>query len=148
MTMNYRQMLEDGYQEVASHIEIQAMTRLEYLGDYIFDFTTYDGEMTELFAKKAVDVCAVISNRTTFQYIEDPENYRWYLIMVNMPFFEGKLSWGGSIRGAWWDGGVFFESSGLCKDGEQLTSKIGFTQEQWEEFISAVIDFANKEATV
>lgn len=100
LKQDYRRMLEEGYGAIAS---TEPIGRLEYLSDYIFNFTTYDGEMAELFACKALEVCAAISNRTTFDYIKDAEQYRWYLVMCNMPFFSDKLEWGTSIRGAWWD---------------------------------------------
>ena len=118
-------------------------TRLEYLSSYIFDFTTYDGELDELFARKAIEVCKAISNKTTFEYIKSRENYIWYITMCNMPFFEGKLEWGTSIRGAWWDSynGIEIESCGIWDGEEQETDPIHFTEAEWEQFIQAMDDF-------
>lgn len=114
-------MLEEGYEAIAS---TDPIGRLEYLSDYIFNFTTYDGEIAELFASKALEVCAAISGRTTFDYIKDAEQYRWYLVMVNMPSFADKLEWGTSVRGAWWGepphARIKFDSCGLWLDNQQL----------------------------
>ena len=61
----------------------------------------YDGDASERFALKMIEVIESIINRTTFDY--QKENYDNYLTMVNMPFLVDKLEWGGSIRGAWLD---------------------------------------------
>jgi len=77
-------------------------SRLDFLGNVVFNFTTCDTKMSELFATKAVEVCEAISNKTTFDYIENEDNYQWFLLMCNMPFFANMIVWGNSIRGAWW----------------------------------------------
>lgn len=76
-------------------------SKLKYVGDEIFKFTTYDGDATERFSIKMIEVIESIINKTTFEYQED--NYDTYLLMVNMPFLIDKLDWGTSIRGAWMD---------------------------------------------
>jgi len=135
-------MLQEGYEAIAS---TDPIGRLEYLSDYIFDFTTYDREMAELFARRALEVCAAISNSTTFDYIRDAEQYRWYLVMCNMPFFADKIEWGTSVRGAWWGEPphslIEFDSYGLWLHGEQLTEPMKLTRDQWREFIAAVLAF-------
>ncbi len=119
------------------------LTRLAYLAAHIFDFTTYDGEISELLGAKALEVCAAISNKTTFEYIKDPENYRWYIVMVNMPFFVPRLEWGPSIRGAWWDyKDQVLESCGLWRDDEQVLS-MSFSEPEWLAFIAAMQEFAS-----
>lgn len=109
-------------------------SRLVFLSDEIFGFTTYDNEMSALFAAKALEVCAAIADRANFEYIKDPDNYRWYLLMCNMPFFAKRLEWGTSIRGAWWR----FEQSefrlGL------VTLKVW--HDDWPQFIAALREFA------
>jgi hypothetical protein len=140
--MNYRELLEHSFRR-----EVEwggrGASRLEYLADNIFEFTTYDGEISELFASMAVEVCAAISNRTAFDYIKDPDNYRWYLVMCNMPFFQGRLNWGTSIRGAWWDieASTGIRSCGLW-EGDKQTTEITFNADEWKGFISAVVAFA------
>lgn len=122
-------------------------SRLEYLAGAVFDINTYDGEMDEQLARKAVEVCRAISDRSTFEYIEDPENYRWYLIMCHLPFFAERITWGTSIRGAFWDsyGGVDFESCMIFDGGNQLHEPMEFTENGWKEFIAAVISYGEQD---
>lgn len=132
------------YEKLLAHsCEVEgSRSPLEYLGDHIFDFTTYDSEVSELFASKAVEVCEAISNRSTFDYIKEPENYRWFLLMCNMPFFASKIEWGTSIRGAWWDHGIKFRSLGLWEGEKQLTNETVFTGDEWSKFMLAVSQFS------
>ena len=55
---DYRRMLEEGHAEIDAFQGQGRTSRLEYLADNVFDFTTYEGEYSELFAKKALEVCA------------------------------------------------------------------------------------------
>ena len=120
-------------------------SRAAYLGEYIFGFTTYDEDMATEFGSKALEVCRAISDGETFEYIEDHDNYRWTLLMCNMPFFSRRLNWGASIRGAWWEAdGTQLDTFGLWLDGKQLTQPMIFTTGQWEEFIAAMLAFANE----
>lgn len=124
-------------------------TKADFLSQYIFDFTTYDDDMGDLFGRKMVEVCEAINagNGKTFEYIKDEDNYRWYLLMVNMPFLANKLEWGTSIRGAWWRHTDFeLESCGLWIGDEQCLS-LKFDREQWHAFVSAMVEFARTETT-
>lgn len=79
-------------------------SELEYLGDYVFDFTCYDSDMSELFAKGMIEVIEALILNKTFEYQKQSDGkYITYLTMVNMPFLRDKLNWGTSIRGAWID---------------------------------------------
>ena len=146
---DYSRMLEEGHAEIDSFHGQGRTSRLEYLADNVFAFTTYECEYSELFAKKALEVCAAISDGKTFEYIKQPEGRLWYLLMVNMPFFADKLEFGTSIRGAWWDETphkkIEFSSCGLFLDGEQLPETMEFTRDQWREFIAAVVAFGSDE---
>lgn len=147
--MDYKELLEHSYKVSAETFECAPESRLEYLGDHIFDFTTYDGEMSVMFARKAVEVCAAINNSTTFDYIEEPNDYCWFLLMCNTPFFAERLEWGTSIRGAWWAGQrgreIEFDSCGLWVGDEQLTETLKFSADEWKQFIAAMIEFAHGE---
>lgn len=141
MHSDERELLENSY-SATREFQDGELSRLEFLADYIFDFTTYDTAMGELFARKAVEVCAAINDGKTFDYIEDADNYRWFLLMVNMPFFAQRLEWGTSVRGAWWDyGAQTLESSGMWRGKEQAVS-MQFTREEWMRFIAALVEFA------
>jgi len=97
---NFKEILEKEYQEEKQYNSCLG-SRLDFIGETIFDFTMYDGDASERFAKKMIEVIESIINRTTFDY--QTSNYDDYLTMVNMPFLVDKLEWGGSIRGAWLD---------------------------------------------
>ena len=148
MKAEYIKLLTESIEDARSWFE-KDLSRLAYLGDFIFDFTTYDSEASEMFARKALEVCVSISENKTFEYQEDAENYKWYLIMVNMPFFEGRLEWGTSIRGAWWDvyGDKKLEisSEGLFTEEGQLLEPIEFNEAKWLEFIEAMVEFSGLE---
>lgn len=145
--MDYLQLLENSYKQTAYFLD-HPMSRLAYVGGHIFDFTTYDDEIDELFAQKLIGVCKAISDKETFQYQETEEDYRWYLIMCNMPFLQNKLEWGTSIRGAWWDlhGEKKFElsSCGLFEGEEQILEPLEFNETQWVEFIKALDTFTSE----
>lgn len=143
---DYAALLEHSFQ-VERACQGRDISRLEYLSGSIFEFTTYESEMDELFAAKAVEVCRAITERRTFEYIDSRGNRVWYLMMCNMPFFADRIEWGSSVRGAWWNSyrGVTLElnSCGLWVGEEQITEGIEFTADEWERFIRAVIEFAN-----
>jgi len=137
--MNYLKLLQDGFSA-----QLPAMTKLEFLSSEIFDFATYDSNMDELFASKAIEVCEAITEGSTFEYIENRENHKWYLIMCNIPFFSSRIEWGISIRGAWWTNSKYY-SCGLYDGDEQITDEIEFTCEEWEKFIQAIIEFSKEQ---
>ena len=142
--MDYLKLLEHSFEVEKEVMECPPESRLEYLGDHIFDFTTYDGSMSELFAVKAVEVCVAINDMRTFEYINDPENYKWYLLMCNMPFFVDKLEWGTSIMGAWWNYEIEYRSLGLWEGDQQLTEPMKFNQDEWKLFVAAIVEFASQ----
>lgn len=143
--MDYLKLLEHSFAIEKETRECPSETNSEFLADSIFGFTTYDNEMNDLFGRKAVEVCTAINDRTTFEYQKNKENYKWYLIMCNMPFFTGKLEWGTSIRGAWWglplNGYFEISSCGLYDGYRQILTPLKFDKEQWSLFIKVMADF-------
>lgn len=145
MPDDYLKLLEHSFALEAQTGECPPRSRLSYLAQHIFDFTTYESEADELFARKAVEVCAAITEGKTFDFIVNPQGRIWYLLMVNMPFFAPRLEWGTSIRGAWWDHNQpMLDSCGLWVGQEQQTEWT-FSGEQWKAFMRAVIAFAEPE---
>jgi len=144
--MDYLRLLECGYAEARENLGHIIENRFEYLGEMIFDFTTYDGDMAALFAVKALEVCKAITYGKTYEYInENEDNHRWFLIMCNMPFFKNKLSWGGSIRGAWWEYEITFGCMGLWDGDKQIDQELFFKKTGWEQFMLALFQFASIE---
>ncbi len=140
--MDYLKLLEHSY-AMAAGDECPPDSRLEFLGEQIFNFTTYDGEMSVLFAEKAIEVCDAITRRETFDYIGSADGYKWFLLMCNMPFFADRLEWGTSIRGAWWDS-KSLESCGLW-DGDKQLLELNFAPGEWNEFARALVEFARSD---
>ncbi len=101
--MKYKEIFDKMYSEAKEVDGCPPPNKLAFLGNHIFNFTTYDGDIDKLFAGKMLEVIDCILNRTTFKYQEDENNYINYLTMVNMPFLCNKLEWGMSIKGAWFD---------------------------------------------
>jgi len=141
--ISFQELLNHSYKIISA--EDKSLTRHGYLSNWIFNFTTYDNQISDLFGRKALEVCVAITNESTFDYIED--NYKWFLIMINMPFFENKLEWGRSIRGAWWDlyDDKTFEinSSGLYLNNEQLET-LTLDENQWKDFITGMYIFVRQ----
>lgn len=104
--------LEALYSETTEHEGEHRSSRAAWLADYVFDVTTYDDGESEWFTDIILQAATAISNRTTFDYIKDEDHCRNYLIAVNLSFFADRLEWGGSIRGAWWDGEQTFRLVG------------------------------------
>jgi hypothetical protein len=142
--MNYLELLEHSYEQ-AKQLPCPPHSRLAYLGDYIFDFTTYDDDMSAALAVMALDVCAAITAKKNFDYIQDEINYKTYILMCNMPFFADRLEWGTSIRGAWWDvhdnKPIKLNTSGLYIEGKQECDW-AFSPLDWMAFINCLSLFA------
>lgn len=131
---NFIKILEKEYREQKEYNECLG-SRLDFIGETIFNFTTYDGDASERFALKMIEVIESIINRTTFEY--QKENYDNYLTMVNMPFLVGKLEWGSSIRGAWLD----------CSKEYTISYDIKIEKEELELFLSQLIKWYNENET-
>lgn len=90
------------YHRLKRAAESTVCSPLEFFATEILDIITYDDAMDTLFVTKTLEVYKAITYRTTFAYVEHAENYLWFLIMCNTPFFADRITWGTSIRGAWW----------------------------------------------
>jgi hypothetical protein len=142
---HYRALLEHSFDKIKELEEPAPETRLQYLSMYVFNFTTYDGEMDVLFARKMVEVCKVITERNQDIYLPNPNNYQWYLLMCNMPFLQHRLEWGISIRYAWWEldkKNDRIDGDGFYAGDEQVLEIQLDDTDEWESFIKAVIEFA------
>lgn len=96
------------YEEHCDIFEGTYYSKYQWFVDHILELTTYDGEISDLFGRKIVEVCKAIMDRKTYEYIDDENNYITYIIVYNLLQSKEWINWGTSIRGAW-----FEESSSL-----------------------------------
>jgi len=134
--MNYIEKLDELFKYYLSECKGNE-SKMQFLGDVIFDFTTYDSAMDEILASKMVAVIGAILSKTTYEYIKvSEESYLDYITMVNMPFLQDKLEWGTSIRGAWFDkypkGGSY-----------QITPEFSIPGKEVEDLMGAVIEWSS-----
>jgi hypothetical protein len=150
--MTYPDQLEAIYQYHNAMTDSEPCSRLAFLGGVVFGFTTYDEEMDEHLAGKMLEVVRCILDGTTFQYIEQREQYVNFLLMVNAPFLSKAIDWGTSIRGAFFvafgDTEVYrFRISGYwdegAKDCEEVTLTV--TEGQVPAFMEALLEWTKRE---
>ena len=120
--MDYLKMLEESYQEYKDgYFNCKPPSKLNFIATQVFLIWVYDSAIEEKMGLEFLKVCDVITKRYNFQFLESEENYELYIRTVSYPFFEGKLEWGSSIRGAWWEySHVEIDSCGLHYEGKQL----------------------------
>jgi hypothetical protein len=100
--MKYISVLDQQYKETIETACIAPKSKIEFVGSYIFYFTTYSPEIDILLAERMIRVIEAIVFRRTFEFIAtSDESHIEYITMCNMPFLIDKLEWGTSIRGAW-----------------------------------------------
>jgi hypothetical protein len=75
--------------------------RCVFLSNAIIGITTYDDGLDLEFGKMILETLNTIQKKQTFEYIENKENYRKYILSCN--FIKDWLDWGSSIRGAWFN---------------------------------------------
>ena len=78
-------------------------SKYEWAANYIFDLTTYDGDIDEYFVQTIIEVCEVILEKRNFEYIQFRTNYIKYIVVCQLLDKFGWIDWGTSIRGAWFD---------------------------------------------
>jgi hypothetical protein len=146
-------MLDNSLKWAVSLLSAKADERLAFLADHTFGFATYDSEKATLFGQKAVEFIEAVTEGKTFEYQQaSEENYTWFLIMANMPFFQKRLEWGTSVRGAWWQptpgkngqhvvgGWWYVEDEGL--------DEFVINREGWIELMRAIVEWTKEERAV
>ena len=132
--MDYLNWLNTSY-EWEKDTENSKLTRLQFLGTYIFEFSTIDDKTLALFTKQALIMCAAISNGEVYKLFEQQESYTWFFLIVNMTFFELKLYWTKDDTVVKW--------SKLPKTITAYASV--FDEVEWDKFIRALMEFVNDE---
>lgn len=77
--------------------------KYEWAASHIFDLTTYDGSLDEMFVKLILEVCDVILEDENYEYIKDETNYFTFIAVCQRLSSLGWIDWGTSIRGAWFE---------------------------------------------
>jgi hypothetical protein len=96
---------------------------------------------------QTLEVCEVILNGKTVAYINESDaNYKNYITIVNMPFLRGKLEWGTSIRGAWFDesrSDYFYphEKAGELKTYNFCNGNLEVPRTEIKQFIQELIEW-------
>lgn len=83
-------------------------SKYTWAANRIFNLTTYDSSLNELFVKNILEVCKVILEDRNYEYIEDRENYIKYILVCQLLEEFDWIEWGTSIRGAWFDTDIFY----------------------------------------
>lgn len=135
----YRTLLSCGFKESEED------NRMAFAGERIMGFSTYDDDMSVYFAAQAFEVARAISHGTTFEFIEEPNQYKMYLTMCNVPFFSEKIEWGTSIRGAWWvHSDIKLHTCDLFTfDGKQVVDPL-FKRDEWIVFMEELESWAKE----
>ena len=138
----FKKALTDRFEETKCLYEAQGTDdewwAWDFLSGDVFDFTLYDSGMDKEFSMIMLEVIKCVLNRETFEYQnKSAANYKNYLTMVNMPFLAGKLNWGGSIRGAWFD-------DYMSKPFDVCCGEIEVDPKDINVFMSAVVEWADE----
>jgi len=140
--MNWQNRLEESLRFHNEHACSES-SKVEFICANIFNIYTYDSVEDEFLGGKCVDVALAITNNTNFEYIRNTDNYRWYLSIVHFPFFAERITWGTSIRGAWWDidDDDTFSTCGLLGDDGEQKVDWKFSKDGWKQFMLAIGEF-------
>lgn len=104
----YKDLLDKMYKDAIESDCVAPESKLEFIGNHIFDFTTYSSEIDVILAKRMLSVCSSILYGTTFDFIgKSDDNHIEFILMCNMPFLKEKIDWGTSIRGAFFSDDVY-----------------------------------------
>lgn len=136
----------DFYCECFSHDD---RSKYEWAASGVFDLTTYDSSLDELFVKDILEVCKVIRDNKNFEYIKNEQNYIKYILVCQLLDKFHWIEWGTSIRGAWFDGyhpnlttRPIIEQNGWSKYNdetgeweEHILDEVRFTEENLKAFI-------------
>ena len=113
-----------------------------FIASGIFDLSTYDDELDEKFTKQLLEVCNAITQRKTWDLVRNPRKYPKFILYLHLPFFKNKITWGTSIRGAFWDyHKIQIKSCELWDEDEKQILSLDFSHEEWTTFLSALNKF-------
>lgn len=118
-------------------------TKQHWAARKVFDLTTYDDELDELFVNDILEVCKVILEKRNYEYIKDEKNYIKYILVCQILKRFGWINWGTSIRGAWCEASHFdipkdiLEELEWWDDEHHVIEEVPFTVDN----LKALIEF-------
>lgn len=127
--MTAKEIFENDFAEYMEIFEDQDI--YEWAADHVFNLTTYDGALDKLFVRTILDICKVIINKQTYEFIRDENMYVVYIVVCQLLNKKGWIEWGTSIRGAW------FKDSIHSKPLMEMWTKVPFTEKN----LIALIEF-------
>jgi len=77
--------------------------KFAFLASSIFDLVTYDLDLDIEFGRDIFNIIEVIYNKKNFEYTENKDNYKKFIIVCNILHMNDWINWGTSIRGCWFD---------------------------------------------
>ena len=135
------------YEEQSSWYE-DKWSKYTWAARSVFDLTTYDPALDEMFVKDILEVCKVILNRENYEYIKDEKNYIKYILVCQILEKFNWLGWGTSIRTAWFnfdsDSERILEELTWCDYDEKYTPHSIDPVLPTEENIKALIEFVEE----
>jgi len=135
--------------------------KTEFVAQHILDIYTYSNMTDNFLCVKTLEVMEAIQENKTFEYISDENNNLWYMAVLHMDFLSDKISWGSSIRGAFWESfhnGLPHNPEGkVAEIGDGMLLAVGTDKqikytitgnEEWVGFVDAVLDFCKDERSL
>lgn len=123
------------------------VSKYEWLAENVFDLTTYDNRLNDVFGKKIFEVCKAINEGTTFEYIaKDDIHYTTYILVCQILDMFHWIDWGTSIRGAWFEEEHIhnIHSRYIIRDPDNLDKEIPFTEDN----IKMLLEFVEEDVDV
>ena len=115
------------YDECKNRV-VHELSKYEWAAEYVFNLTTYDGELDKRIVSDIIEVCKVILENRNFEYIKDESNYIKYILVCQWLNEFNWINWGTSIRGAWFEIDVYYDWK--TKD-ETIRSKAIIDELEW-----------------
>lgn len=108
------------------------LTIREFVVENFFEIPTYDDNISEEIGNILFSICDAITAGKTYEF--NAENGLHYCLTLSTPVLRKVITWGSSIRGAWWDT-VKLTQPCLWKGDNQL-DEIILSPEEWVELLS------------
>ncbi len=153
---NWLEILEYNYKREVD--DSGEMLKTEFVANNILGIFTYSNMTDHFLCVKTLEVMEAIHYRKTFDYITNTEDNLWYMAVLHMDFLSNKISWGTSIRGAFWESfhaGMPHNPKGsLAEIGDSMLFKVDTDEQveyiisdndEWDCFVIALLEFCQED---